>query len=69
MAIKATPSGYAARTPRIVPRVVPVHYLRTASIVVRGNVTGRRYTFSGDNPVQSVDARDAAGLLRTCLFR
>jgi len=31
-------------------------------------VSGRQYQFSGSKPVQAVDARDAAALLRTGFF-
>src|ERR1700677_3515987 len=48
---------------------VLIRYVRGPAIVVRGSVTGRRYTFSGNSPVQAVDARDAAQLLSTSLFR
>jgi hypothetical protein len=37
--------------------------------MVQGPATGRRYAFSGGSPVQAVDARDAAALLRSGLFR
>jgi hypothetical protein len=37
--------------------------------MVQGPTTGRRYAFSGGSPVQAVDARDAAALLRSGLFR
>ena len=36
---------------------------------VRGPVSGRLYQFSKQQPVQAVDARDAASILRTRLFR
>jgi hypothetical protein len=36
---------------------------------VRGSATGRYYEFSGSNPVQSVDARDAPAMLATRFFR
>ena len=49
--------------------VVTLHYLENSPILVRGTVTGRRYAFSGAQPDQSVDARDAKALLRTPFFR
>jgi hypothetical protein len=55
--------------PRGAARIVTIRYLRTPAIVVRGSVTGRRYGFSGANPVQAVDARDAPAFRRTSLFR
>ncbi|HXE26799.1 MAG TPA: hypothetical protein VN637_18105 [Roseiarcus sp.] len=38
-------------------------------MVVRGPATGRQYAFSAAAPVQMVEARDAAALLRTSWFR
>jgi hypothetical protein len=46
-----------------------VRYLGTEAVIVQGTATGRRYGFSGGSPVQMVDARDAAALLRSGLFR
>jgi hypothetical protein len=48
---------------------VSVRYLEHPSIVVRGPATGRQYAFSGTNPVQSVDARDASAFMHTRFFR
>jgi hypothetical protein len=48
---------------------VSVRYVEQSSIVIRGPATGRQYAFSGTNPVQSVDARDANSLLNTRFFR
>lgn len=48
---------------------VSVRYLENSSIVALGPATGRKYVFSGANPVQSVDARDAGTLLQTRFFR
>ena len=48
---------------------VAVRYTESQSIVVRGPVTGRRYSFSGTSPIQSVDARDAAAILQARFFR
>ena len=50
-------------------RSVTIRYLGTEVIVVRGTATGRRYGFSGGSPMQTVDVRDAATLLRSGLFR
>jgi len=49
-------------------RTVIVRYRGTEAVVVQGTATGRRYGFSGGSPVQMVDARDAAALLRSGLF-
>lgn len=46
-----------------------LRYLGTAPIVVRGGFTGAAYPFSAARPVQLVDARDLAGLLRRGIFR
>ena len=46
-----------------------VRYLERSSVVVYGAMTGRRYAFSGSNPVQSVDARDAGAFWKTRYFR
>jgi hypothetical protein len=48
---------------------VPVRYLESTSIVARGPATGRTYTFSGANPVQLVDVRDATAFVNTRYFR
>jgi hypothetical protein len=47
---------------------VVLRYTETSPILVRGPVSGRQYQFSGSKPVQAVDARDAAALLRTGFF-
>jgi hypothetical protein len=44
-------------------------YYGYASISVRGPVSGQLYQFSRQQPVQPVDARDAASILKTRLFR
>jgi len=56
----SAPSAYFA---------VTLHYLENSPIRVSGTVTGRQYAFSGAQPDQSVDARDAKALLRTPFFR
>ena len=48
---------------------VMLKYLERSPIMVRGSTTGRHYQFSGSSPVQVVDGRDAAALLRTGFFR
>ena len=45
-----------------------LHYFGYSPINVRGPVTGQLYQFSKLQPVQAVDARDAASILRTRLF-
>lgn len=49
-------------------RSVTLRYLENSPILVRGP-TGRQYTFSGANPNQTVDPRDAKALLQTRFFR
>lgn len=51
------------------PGTVRLHFTRQAGVRVRGPVSGASYTFSGDAPLQAVDARDAEPLLRTGYFR
>ena len=48
---------------------LPIRYVDTLPIRVRGLMTGRSYEFSAAQPVQSVDASDAASLLNTRYFR
>ena len=48
---------------------VTLEYLRAAPIRVWGPATGHPYDFSGSQPTQAMDARDAAALSRTSLFR
>jgi len=48
---------------------VNLRYLQNSAVRLRGSVTGREYDFSASHPAQSVDRRDAAGLLKTGLFR
>lgn len=48
---------------------VSLEYLESSPIQVRGPATGRQYMFSGTQPVQPVDLRDADALLRTRFFR
>jgi len=66
----ATPA--APRPPSPAPQSAGMVALRSAStggMVVRGPATGRQYAFSAAAPVQMVEARDAAALLRTSWFR
>jgi hypothetical protein len=48
---------------------ISVRYLETSPIQVRGLISGMSYAFSGSQPVQQVDARDASSLLNTRFFR
>lgn len=47
---------------------VKLRYMERSPILVRGPVTHQQYEFSAMHPIQSVDARDAAALLRTRFF-
>lgn len=46
-----------------------VRYVGATPIVVRSAASGRTYQFSAGRPVQAVDARDIAGLLKKEVFR
>jgi hypothetical protein len=48
---------------------VALRYTQASPTLVRGPASGRHYQFSGSKPVQTVDPRDAAALLRTGFFR
>jgi hypothetical protein len=48
--------------------MVAVRYAEHDEVDVRGPVSGRPYRFSAADPLQSVDARDAAVLLRHAAF-
>jgi hypothetical protein len=49
--------------------LVALRSVAAGGMVVRGPATGRQYAFSAAAPVQVVEARDAAALLRTSWFR
>lgn len=49
-------------------RSIMLRYRERASVVVRGPVTGRTYTFATASPSQPVEARDAEPMLRTRRF-
>ena len=48
---------------------VKIRSVEASPIRVRGLFTGRSYEFTSSQPVQTVDARDAASLLNTRYFR
>jgi hypothetical protein len=63
-----------ARVPSLAPAVqsggmVALRSVSTGGMVVRGPATGRQYSFSAATPVQMVEVRDAAALLRTSWFQ
>ncbi len=47
---------------------VKLLYRGNGSAQIRGPVSGQIYQFPRHNPVQAVDARDVAALIRTRLF-
>ena len=49
--------------------MISLSYADRAPIRLRGPVTGRAYSFSGSEPVQEVDVRDATIFLRTARLR
>lgn len=46
-----------------------MQYTERSNVRVRGSATGRWYQFSGGDPVQPVDARDALAMLATLATR
>ena len=71
--VRETPA--VARAATAPPPAIPapgtrwLRYVGAASVIVRGPVTRREYTFAGALAVLRVDVRDADQLLRTGLFR
>jgi hypothetical protein len=73
----ARPAAEAyVRPPRAPPAPAPqsggmvaLRSVSTGGMVVRGPATGRQYSFSAAAPVQMVEVRDAAALLRTSWFQ
>ena len=47
----------------------PVRYVGVRAVRVRGAASGRTYTASATDQLLMIDARDAAALMRTGLFR
>ncbi len=65
----ATPVGSGVPVSAAQGGAVALRYLERSPVLVQGPATGRQYRFSADNPVQPVDGRDAAALVRTRFFR
>jgi hypothetical protein len=64
------PAPAAAREGRpAAPTTVRVRYTHQRRVRVSGPASGRAYEFSAAAPVQSVDHRDAEGLVGTGFFR
>ena len=62
----------SAAAPDAAPRAattVRVRYTQQPRVRVSGPASGRAYEFSGLAPVQSVDSRDAEGLVGSGFFR
>ena len=70
-ALRAPPAAPSAAPSGPLPPAASVvlRYTERSPVLVKGAATGRVYAFSQSNPTQYVDARDAAGLLRTRFFR
>ena len=49
-------------------RAMALRYVERNGVIVRGPASGIDYRFTFENPVQSVDVRDADSLLRSGLF-
>jgi len=49
--------------------ITTLHYAESAPIRLTGPITGRAYAFSGAEPLQEVDVRDAAIFARSNRFR
>lgn len=77
--VQTVPNPAPSRGSRHAPAAIPpfrnsngsltVRYVGHASIRFQSLQTGRSYEFSGAHSVRAVDARDAATLLATRLFR
>jgi len=78
-AVRAKPAiAVAAPSPLVLADLAPtgpgiavtkIRYEGNAPIRLRGPITGRAYSFSDAYPVQEVDVRDAAILLRNLRYR
>jgi hypothetical protein len=65
----APPHSPAARPQPQAGALVALRSVSSGGMVVRGPTTGTQYSFSATQPVQMVEGRDAAALLRTSWFR
>jgi hypothetical protein len=61
-------AGAPANSPGAFP-TVPLRYHEATEVQLHGPVSGRAYRFSGDHPLQAVDARDAAIFIRYAAFK
>ena len=65
----ATAQTPSSRADLRAPQPPRLHYVGHRAVEIRGRVTGRTYRFDPEHRTQTVDFRDALGLLRTKLFR
>lgn len=63
------PSAPAGGSVPAAPATVRLRYTQQTSVRVRGPASGRAYEFSVAAAVQSVDVRDAEGLVGSGFFR
>lgn len=59
----------AVQTSHTAGSSVNVRFKQPSAVLVRGPVTGRHYQFNGSVNTLSVDARDAAALIKTGYFQ
>jgi hypothetical protein len=62
-------AGSGQAVDRVLQPAAMIRYLGCSEIILRGNISGQRYRFSRDAPVQRVALRDCEALLRSGLFR
>ena len=65
----ATPNSLSGNSQTTTGSSIKIRSVEASPLRVRGLFTGRSYAFTSSQPVQSVDARDAASLLNTRYFR
>ena len=63
----SAPTDFAPTRPGVT--LTKLRYADNAPIRLRGPITGRAYSFSGAEPVQEVDVRDAAIFVRSLRYR
>lgn len=65
----ATPDSLPGNPQTTTGSSIRIRSVEASPVRVRGLVTGFSYEFTASQPVQSVDARDAASLLNTRYFK
>jgi hypothetical protein len=63
----SAPANFGPSGPGVT--LIKLRYADSAPIRLRGPITGRAYDFSGAEPVQAVDVRDAAIFVRSARLR